>query len=89
MREKSYRTELESNRKFKWYPGEEDLKTNKKCKSGMVTKQAEDISQCKMSIPPDLVLGAAGMSDPHSLIVKVLGCSQSQVKGFLKNKIWI
>ena len=35
------------------------------------SKQPEDIQNCKMSIPSDLVLGA-GISDNHSLIIKVI-----------------
>lgn len=74
IREKSYRSESESNGKNKWHLGDkncDDVKTNKKGKTAVITnKQTEDLSQCKMSIPPDLVLGAAGMSDPHSLIIK-------------------
>lgn len=75
IREKVYRSELECHRKIKWHhPGDgngEDPKTNKKAKNVVVSKQTDDLQNCKMSILPDLVLGAAGMSDPHSLIVKV------------------
>ena len=74
-REKSCRSESETKRKNKCHSGNkncDDVKSDKKGKGVAITsKQTEELSQCKMSIPPDLVLGAAGMSDPHSLIIKV------------------
>ena len=47
----------------------------------MFSKQPEDIQNCKMSIPSDLVLGA-GISDNHSLIIKVI----DHLNKFIYNK---
>ncbi|KAK6624675.1 hypothetical protein RUM44_011534 [Polyplax serrata] len=72
IREKTYKTELEESRRVKWLqetePCTNDFKS-KKWKNLCYSKQSEDIQNCKMSIPSDLVLGA-GVSDHHSLIVK-------------------
>ncbi|KAL0278988.1 UNVERIFIED_CONTAM: hypothetical protein PYX00_000644 [Menopon gallinae] len=73
VREKAYRTELELNRRNKWhqpsYAKSEEPKV-KRSKNMVSSKQTEDLQNCKMSILPDLVLGAPGMSENHSLIVK-------------------
>lgn len=73
MREKTYKSELEQSRRVKWLqetePTSEEFKS-KKWKNLVYSKQSEDLQNCKMSIPSDLVLGA-GVSDHHSLIVKV------------------